>query len=107
MVTIMAKDDQVAAPPLSNITLAQANELRNEITRLNGELYQVRTELRRAHTELDEKTRHVDLDRKNYADWRAHVDRLQEELLAARERNIVLRDKLLAIHRAVANEEGP
>jgi hypothetical protein len=54
------RDDQLAAPSLSNITVEQAHELRNEISRLNAELYQAKTELRRTHIEFDEKQRHFD-----------------------------------------------
>jgi hypothetical protein len=89
---------------LSNITMAQANELRLEISRLNGELHTARTELRRTQSELDERPRLYEIERKTSQDNRVHHGRLQEELLAARERNIVLRGKLLAIHRALDEE---
>jgi predicted nucleic acid-binding Zn-ribbon protein len=100
---IMPKDktDQVAEAPSSTITLEQAHELRNEITRLNAELYSARVDLRRTQAEHDQKQRHYELELKTFKDNRVHYERLQEELLAAREGNIVLRNKLLAIHRAI------
>lgn len=97
----MSKANETETVPLSNITLAQAHELRNEITRLNTELYQARTELRRAQAELDQKQQHFDREQKIYVSNRIHTERLQEELLSARERNITLRDKLLAVQRAM------
>lgn len=97
----MSKANETETVPLSNITLAQAGELRNEITKLNAELYQAKFELHRARTELIQRQQHVDRDQKTYADNRAYTERLQEELLAARERNITLRDKLLAVQRAM------
>jgi hypothetical protein len=104
----MAKDKDetttTTAPPLSNITQEQANELRAEVTRLNRDLYLTKTELWKTRSELEEKQRQFNFDQQTYANNRAHHDRIQAELLEAREANIRLRTKLLKVHEAVASE---
>jgi uncharacterized coiled-coil DUF342 family protein len=100
--TTKDKVEQVAAAAPENITLEQARELRDEISKLHRELYQAKTEAHRARTELDAKQKQFDGLLKSFNDDRAYVERAQEELLSVRQRNIVLRDKLLTVHRAVS-----
>jgi predicted nucleic acid-binding Zn-ribbon protein len=78
------------------------DELKIEVARLAQELQHTRSSLNQTSEQLQKAIKATEETQES---WRRREvefkEKLQEELLAVRERNVVLRDKLLAMQRAM------
>ena len=78
------------------------DELKTEVARLDQELQRTRSSLNQTAEQLQKAIKVTEETREDYRRREVEFkEKLQEELLAVRERNVELRDKLLAVQRAV------